>query len=89
MPNSFQAYRECIEVRNYRIDPVVSNIDFVNYLRQWDRILDEFFVKLFSLLFVCMVNTTLEYTASMFMSGNFNAIHRNSVINELIMSNVK
>jgi hypothetical protein len=56
----------------------------IGYLRQGDGILDEFFVELFSLLIICMIDTTLKDTTAMLMSGNFNAIHSNSIINELL-----
>ena len=56
------------------------------YLRQRDRILDEFFVELFSLLLTGVVDTTLEDTTAMFMSCDFNTIHRNSIVDELFVS---
>jgi hypothetical protein len=43
-------------------------------LRQFDGILDELFVELLGLLIFRVVYATLEDAASMFMSGNFNAV---------------
>ena len=38
------------------------------------------------LFFTGMIDTTLEDTTSVFMSGNFNTIRGNSIIDELLVS---
>ena len=80
----FPVYRECIEGHNYQIDPAIRYNMKIGYLRQGDSILDEFFVELFSLLIIRMIDTALKDATAMLMSSNFNAIHSNSIINELL-----
>jgi len=74
-------------VLKYIITKLILLSDYymkIGYLRQGDGIFDEFFVELFSLLIICMIDTTLKDATAMLMSGNFNTIHSNSIINELL-----
>ena len=75
-------YKRCqIHIRFF--ENVLENIITKLILRQCDCVLDEFCVELFTLLVVCVIDTTLEDAAAMLMSRNFNTIHCNSIINEL------
>jgi len=69
-----------VEVQNV-LDDVVT----IRILNEGERIIGDFVDELHALMIGRMVDTTLQDAASVSVSGNFDAIGSNSVVDELIV----
>jgi hypothetical protein len=74
------------QIRIRSIEDVLKDIIPKLVLRKGDGVLDEDLVELFGLLLARMIDTTLEDTTSVFMSGHLKAMRGNSIKDELPVS---
>jgi hypothetical protein len=74
------------QIRIRSIEDVLKDIIPKLVLRKGDGVLDEDLVELFGLLLTRMIDTTLEDTTSVFMSGHLETMRGNSIKDELPVS---
>lgn len=90
--NRKSAYVACELADNTIAEPVVVEVQDVLYdivsvgvLNQSEGVVRDFIHKLDTLMIRCMVDTSLQYTTSVAVGGDFDTISGNRIIDKLVV----